>query len=132
MAITPFLCKSDAPIVLFVALVHFMYEQGTPDMPLKENGTYYSEYGFSQLVETMAWFLRSRQLKHIRANPYLGIQLGESMDRRRGKHMIVYMTFIRDNLPVTEFYAPLTVEQCDAASLQTILLMHLETTGIDC
>ncbi|CAI7736231.1 unnamed protein product [Closterium sp. NIES-53] len=41
------------------------------------------------------------------------------------------MTFLRDNLPVTEFYALLTVEQCDAASLQTILLTHLETTGIN-
>ncbi|CAI7921519.1 unnamed protein product [Closterium sp. NIES-54] len=132
MAIALFICKSDAPIVLFVALVHFMSKQGTLDMPLKkENGTYYSEYGFAQLVETMAWFLRSRQLKHIRASPYLGIQLDESTDRRRGKHMIVYMAFLRDNLPVMEFYALLTVEQCDAASLQTILLMHLETTGID-
>ncbi|CAI5516875.1 unnamed protein product [Closterium sp. Naga37s-1] len=43
MAIALFICKSDAPIVLFVALVQFMAEQGTPDMPLKENGTYYSE-----------------------------------------------------------------------------------------
>ncbi|CAI7872664.1 unnamed protein product [Closterium sp. NIES-54] len=45
--------------------------------------------------------------------------------------MIVYMTFLRDNLPVTEFYTLLTVKQCDAASLQTIMLTHLETTGID-
>ncbi|CAI7872666.1 unnamed protein product [Closterium sp. NIES-54] len=44
MAMALFICKSDAPIVLFVALVHFMAEQGTPDMPLKkENGMYYSE-----------------------------------------------------------------------------------------
>ncbi|CAI7750546.1 unnamed protein product [Closterium sp. NIES-54] len=132
MAIALFICKSGAHIVLFVALVHFMAKQGTPDMPLKkENGTYYSEYGFAQLVETMAWFLRSRQLKHIRASPYLGIQLDKSTDRRRGKHMIVYMTFLHDNLPVMEFYVLLTVEQCDTASLQTILLTHLETMGID-
>ncbi|CAI5529353.1 unnamed protein product [Closterium sp. Naga37s-1] len=39
MAIMLFICKSDAPIVLFVALVQFMAEQGTPDLPLKENGT---------------------------------------------------------------------------------------------
>ncbi|CAI7751332.1 unnamed protein product [Closterium sp. NIES-54] len=45
--------------------------------------------------------------------------------------MIVYMTFLHDNLPDTEFYALLIVEQCDAASLHTILLTHLETTGID-
>ncbi|CAI5519251.1 unnamed protein product [Closterium sp. Naga37s-1] len=43
MSIVLFICKSDAPIVLFVSLVQFMAEQGTPDMPLKENGTYYSE-----------------------------------------------------------------------------------------
>ncbi|CAI7887752.1 unnamed protein product [Closterium sp. NIES-54] len=131
MAITLFICNFDAPIVLFVALVHFMAEQGTPDMPLKENGAYYSEYGFAQIMETMAWFLRSRQLKHIRASPYLGIQLDESTDRRRRKHTIVYMMFLHDNLPVTGFYALLIVEQSDTALLQTILLTHLETMGID-
>ncbi|CAI5489505.1 unnamed protein product [Closterium sp. Naga37s-1] len=43
MSIVLFICKSDAPIVLFVSLVQFMAEQGTPDLPLKENRTYYSE-----------------------------------------------------------------------------------------
>ncbi|CAI7903808.1 unnamed protein product [Closterium sp. NIES-53] len=79
----------------------------------------------------MVCYLKSRQLKHIRDSPYLGIQLDESIDRRRGKHMIVYFTFMRDNAPVTEFFALLSVEQCDAASLTTVLLTHLESTGID-
>ncbi|CAI7850540.1 unnamed protein product [Closterium sp. NIES-53] len=57
-------------------------------------------------------------MKHIWDSSYLGIQLDESTDRRRGKHLIVYMSFLCSNTPVTEFYAHLTLEQCDAATLQ--------------
>ncbi|CAI7749545.1 unnamed protein product [Closterium sp. NIES-53] len=88
-------------------------------------------YGFAQLVETLVIYLRAQQMKHIRESPYLGIQLDESTDRRRGKHLIVYLSFLRSNTPVTEFFAHLTVEQCDAGSLQAVLLTHLESTGLD-
>ncbi|CAI7757496.1 unnamed protein product, partial [Closterium sp. NIES-54] len=122
---------SDSPIVLFVTLVQFMAEMGTPDMPLKDPGTYYSAYGFAQLVETLVIYLRAQQMKRIWESPYLGIQLDESTDRRRGKHLIVYLSFLRSNTPVTEFFAHLTVEQCDAGSLQAVLLTQLESTGLD-
>ncbi|CAI7893861.1 unnamed protein product [Closterium sp. NIES-54] len=126
-----FICRSDSPIVLFVTLVQFMAEMGTPDMPLKDPGTYYSEYRFAQLVEMLVIYLRAQQMKHIRESPYLGIQLDESTDHRRGKHLIVYLSFLRSNTPLTEFFAHQTVEQCDAGSLQAVLLTHLESTGLD-
>ncbi|CAI7892280.1 unnamed protein product [Closterium sp. NIES-54] len=131
LATVIFICRSDSPIVLFVTLIQFMAEMGMPDMPLKDPGTYYSEYGFAQLVETLVIYLRAQQMKHIRESPYLGIQLDESTDRRRGKHLIVYLSFLRSNTPVTEFFAHLTVEQCDARSLQAVLLTHLESTSLD-
>ncbi|CAI7883681.1 unnamed protein product [Closterium sp. NIES-53] len=131
MATVIFICRSDSPIVLFVTLVQFMAEMGTPDMPLKDPDTYYSEYGFAQLVETLVIHLCAQQMKHIRESPYLGIQLDESTDRRRGKYLIVYLSFLRSNTPVIQFFAHLTVEQCDAGSLQAVLLTHLESTGLD-
>ncbi|CAI7788895.1 unnamed protein product [Closterium sp. NIES-53] len=131
LATVIFICRSDSPIVLFVTLVQFMAEMGTPDMPLKDPGTYYSEYRFAQLVEMLVIYLRAQQMKHIRESPYLGIQLDKSTDRRRGKHLIVYLSFLRSNTPVTEFFAHLTVEQCDARSLQAVLLTHLESTSLD-
>ncbi|CAI7787766.1 unnamed protein product [Closterium sp. NIES-53] len=70
-------------------------------------------------------------MKHIRESSYLGIQLDESTDRRHGKHLIVYLSFLRSNTLVTDFFAHLTVEQCDARSLQAVLLTHLESTGLD-
>ncbi|CAI7881260.1 unnamed protein product [Closterium sp. NIES-54] len=100
-------------------------------MPLKDPSTYYSEYGFAQLVETLVIYLRAQQMKHIRESSYLGIQLDESTDRRHGKHLIVYLSFLRSNTLVTDFFAHLTVEQCDARSLQAVLLTHLESTGLD-
>ncbi|CAI7884582.1 unnamed protein product [Closterium sp. NIES-53] len=70
-------------------------------------------------------------LKHILSSPFLGVTCDESTDRCRGKHMIIFATFIRDNHIVTEFLALLTVEKCDAASLLSVFLSHLQALGID-
>ncbi|CAI7836862.1 unnamed protein product [Closterium sp. NIES-53] len=48
-----------------------------------------------------------------------------------GKHLILYVTFIRDDSVVTEFMALLTVEKADAASLLSLLLSHVQAVGID-
>ncbi|GJP56069.1 hypothetical protein CLOM_g15133 [Closterium sp. NIES-68] len=55
----------------------------------------------------------------------------ESTDRTRGKHLILFATFLKKRKVVTEFLALLTVDKCDAASLQAIILSHLETLGVD-
>ncbi|CAI7781041.1 unnamed protein product [Closterium sp. NIES-53] len=70
-------------------------------------------------------------LKHILSSPFLGVTCDESTDRCRGKHLIIFATFIRENRVVTEFLALLTVEKGDAASLLSVFLPHLQALGID-
>ncbi|CAI7915917.1 unnamed protein product, partial [Closterium sp. NIES-53] len=48
-----------------------------------------------------------------------------------GKHLILFITFVRDFKVVTEFMALLTVEKADAASLLGVLLSHLLAVGVD-
>ncbi|CAI7750856.1 unnamed protein product [Closterium sp. NIES-53] len=126
-----FLCKSDTPIVMFMTLVQFMAEMGTPEMPAKDQGTYCSTYSFKQLVEALVCYLKAKQMQHISLSPYVGLQLDESTDRRRGKHMIVYATFLRGTVVVTEFFANLSIEKCDAGSLEAVLLTHLAACGLE-
>ncbi|GJP47308.1 hypothetical protein CLOM_g6520 [Closterium sp. NIES-68] len=57
--------------------------------------------------------------------------LDESTDRCRGKHLIVYAHFIRDNRLVCEYLALLTVDKADASSLLALLLTHLNAFGVD-
>ncbi|GJP70392.1 hypothetical protein CLOP_g1340 [Closterium sp. NIES-67] len=57
--------------------------------------------------------------------------LDESTDRCRGKHLIVYAHFIRDNRLVCEYLALLTVDKADASSLLALLLTHLNAIGVD-
>ncbi|CAI7729143.1 unnamed protein product [Closterium sp. NIES-53] len=83
------------------------------------------------MVETLVTYLRAKQMEHIRTSPFLGIQLDESTDRRWGKHMIVYLTFLREGAVTTEFFAHLTVDKGDAGSLIVTLLTHLESSGVD-
>ncbi|CAI7830801.1 unnamed protein product [Closterium sp. NIES-53] len=52
-------------------------------------------------------------------------------DRCSGKHLTLYVTFIRDDSVVAGFMALLTVEKADAASLLSLLLSHVQAVGID-
>ncbi|GJP32803.1 hypothetical protein CLOM_g17407 [Closterium sp. NIES-68] len=72
-----------------------------------------------------------RLMDHIRARPYLGLSCDESTDRCRGKHLIVYATFVKNGVVVTEFLTLLTVDRADAASLLALLLSYLGAIGID-
>ncbi|GJP53769.1 hypothetical protein CLOM_g12912 [Closterium sp. NIES-68] len=131
MIVVLWICKSDASIAMFVSLVRLLYDLRTPHIPEKSPGSYQSEYGFKQITEALVVYLRAQQMKHIQQSPFVGIQLDESTDRRRGKHMIVYLTFLKNAKVVTEFFGHLTVERCDATSLLTLLLDHLEATAVD-
>ncbi|CAI7883960.1 unnamed protein product [Closterium sp. NIES-54] len=88
-------------------------------------------YGFGQLTQAIATWLHTTQLQHLLTSPYNGITRDESADRCRGKHMIIFATFIRENRVVTEFLALLSVEKCDAASLLYVFVSHLQALGIE-
>ncbi|CAI7788425.1 unnamed protein product [Closterium sp. NIES-53] len=45
--------------------------------------------------------------------------------------MIVYATFLRGTVVVTEFFANLSVEKCDAGSLEAVLLTHLAACSLE-
>ncbi|GJP61205.1 hypothetical protein CLOP_g18394 [Closterium sp. NIES-67] len=96
MIVVLWICKSDASIAMFVSLVRLLYDLRTPHIPEKSPGSYQSEYGFKQITEALVVYLRAQQMKHIQQSPFVGIQLDESTDRRRGKHMIVYLTFLKN------------------------------------
>ncbi|CAI7872315.1 unnamed protein product, partial [Closterium sp. NIES-54] len=117
------LCKCDAPISMYPRLMRHLAEQDTPDIP--------RQYGFQQMVHCLSTYLTNAQMDHINSSPFQGLQCDESTDRTRGKHMIVYLTFIMDRRVVTEFFTLLTVEKCDAASLFEVLMNHLRSAGID-
>ncbi|CAI7779195.1 unnamed protein product [Closterium sp. NIES-53] len=126
-----FLCKCDAPISMYPRLMRHLAEQDTPDIPRQSYGVYLTRYGFQQMVHCLSTYLTNAQMDHINSSPFLGLQCDESTDRTRGKHMIVYLTFIMDRRVVTEFFTLLTVEKCDAASLFEVLMNHLRSAGVD-
>ncbi|CAI7782785.1 unnamed protein product [Closterium sp. NIES-53] len=88
-------------------------------------------YGFGELTQSTATWLQTTQLEHVLSSPFIGISLDESTDRCSAKHLILYMTFIRNCKLVTEFMQLITVDKADAASLLTLLLSHLQAVGVD-
>ncbi|CAI7851565.1 unnamed protein product [Closterium sp. NIES-54] len=88
-------------------------------------------YGFGELTQATATWLQTTQLQHVLSSPFVGISIDESTNRCSGKHLILFITFVRDFKVVTEFMALLTVEKADAASLVGILLSHLLAVGVD-
>ncbi|CAI7744168.1 unnamed protein product, partial [Closterium sp. NIES-54] len=76
-------------------------------------------------------YLRARQDVWLQSSPFIGVTCDESTDRVRGKHQIVFATFLRDSRVVTEYIGLLTVEQFDGASLLSLLLTLLDSLGVD-
>ncbi|CAI7919994.1 unnamed protein product, partial [Closterium sp. NIES-53] len=128
---TVYICKSEAPITSYVGTIKFIDELGVSNLPLDSKGNYFSEYGFRELLDAAAKYTRQEQLNQIEASPYISIQLDESTDKARGKHMIVYVHFMKEGASVCEFLTLLTVDKCDTASLVDVLLTHLDAVGID-
>ncbi|CAI7890758.1 unnamed protein product [Closterium sp. NIES-54] len=126
-----FICDHDAPIAMFPKLVAFSAEEGVADIPLQSYGVYITQYGFNEMAGAMAKYQRSQQLQHLLASPFIGLTFDESTNRARGKHLIVFATFLKNGVAVTEFLALLTVQKCDASSLFTVLMSHLDSVGVD-
>ncbi|CAI7773501.1 unnamed protein product [Closterium sp. NIES-53] len=121
----------DAPMGLWVKLVRYLAEKGVKGFPKKGYGTYYTTYGFGELTQATTTWLQTTQIAQVLASPFVGISVDESTNRCSGKHLILYVTFIRDDSVVTEFMALLTVEKADAVSLLSVLLSHVQAVGID-
>ncbi|CAI7870373.1 unnamed protein product [Closterium sp. NIES-53] len=126
-----FISRSDAPMGMWVKLVRHLSEKGVQGFPKRGYGTYYTTYGFGELTQATATWLQTTHLQHVLTSPFVGISIDESTDRCSGKHLILFITFVRDFKVVTEFMALLTVEKADAASLLGVLLSHLLAVGVD-
>ncbi|GJP68053.1 hypothetical protein CLOP_g24807 [Closterium sp. NIES-67] len=126
-----FNCQSNEPMEAWVRLVKYLAKRGVHGFPKKAYGSYYSAYGFGEFTQATTTWLGTTQMDHIRARPYLGLSCDESTDRCRGKHLIVYATFVKNGVVVTEFLTLLTVDRADAASLLALLLSYLGAIGID-
>ncbi|CAI7751533.1 unnamed protein product [Closterium sp. NIES-54] len=83
------------------------------------------------MVKAMCTYQQQQQLMYIHASPWIGISCDESIDWSRGKHLVVFATFMKERAVVTEFLALLTIHKCNVGSLFAVLLSHLDNIGID-
>ncbi|CAI7819368.1 unnamed protein product [Closterium sp. NIES-54] len=126
-----FVSDCDAPMGTWVKLVHYLARKGVQGFPKKGYGTYYTMYGYGQLTQSLATWLQTTQLEHILRSPFIGIAIDESTDRVRGKDLILYATFFRESVVVTEFMQLIMVEKAYASTLLSLLLSHLQAVGVD-
>ncbi|CAI7866817.1 unnamed protein product [Closterium sp. NIES-53] len=126
-----FVSDYDAPMGTWVKLVQYLARKGVQGCPKKGYGTYYITYGYGELTQSLATWLQTTQLEHILRSPFISIAIDESTDRVRGKHLILYATFVRESVVATEFMQLITVEKADASTLLSLLLSHLQAVGVD-
>ncbi|CAI7849458.1 unnamed protein product [Closterium sp. NIES-54] len=96
-----FVCDEDAPIAMFPRLVDFLANEGISDIPQQTYGVYITQYGFTEMVKAMCMYQQQQQLMYIHASPWIGISCDESTDRSRGKHLVVFATFMKERAVVT-------------------------------
>ncbi|CAI7850405.1 unnamed protein product [Closterium sp. NIES-54] len=126
-----FVCDEDAQIAMFPRLVEFLAKEGISDIPQQTYGVYITQYGFTEMVKAMCTYQQQQQRMYIHASPWIGISYDESIDWSRGKHLMVFATFMKERAVVTEFLTLLTIHKCDEGSLFAVLLSHLDNIGID-
>ncbi|CAI7793337.1 unnamed protein product, partial [Closterium sp. NIES-53] len=123
--------QKDAPVVLYPDLARFIAMQGCPDMVNYEAyGRYYSRYAFGEFTEVLAQHLSDQQLQDIKTSAWYGLSFDESTDRARGKHLIIYITFERNEEVVNQFFGHLTLEKCDAVSIYNAILSFLHSKDL--
>ncbi|CAI7766140.1 unnamed protein product [Closterium sp. NIES-53] len=135
--IAMFVCKADAPIAMFVPLCRFLAKEGLPDLPPNGGyGAYYTEYvnrpyGFKESLRATSACLQETQRLHLLESPWMSLSLDESTDRIHGKHLIIYVTYLKNRAVVNEFLTLITVDRADAASLSSAVVQYLTDIGVD-
>ncbi|GJP45434.1 hypothetical protein CLOM_g4827 [Closterium sp. NIES-68] len=122
---------TNKPMETWITFARYLASRFYKNVPEEGYGTYLNSYGFGEFTQATATWLQTTQLEHLLRSPFIGLSLDESTDRCRGKHMIVFATFLRERRVVTEYLALLTVDKADAASLLALLLSHLQAIGVD-
>ncbi|CAI7814073.1 unnamed protein product [Closterium sp. NIES-54] len=130
--IAMFVCKADAPIAMFVPLCWFLAKEGLPDLPPNGGyGAYYTDYGFKESLRATSACLQETQRLHLLESPWMSLSLDESTDRIHGKHLIIYVTYLKNRAVVNEFLTLITVDRADAASLSSAVVQYLTGIGVD-
>ncbi|CAI7761987.1 unnamed protein product, partial [Closterium sp. NIES-54] len=130
--IAMFVCKADAPIAMFVPLCWFLAKEGLPDLPPNGGyGAYYTDYGFKESLPATSACLQETQRLHFLESPWMSLSLDESTDRIHGKHLIIYVTYLKNRAVVNEFLTLITVDRADAASLSSAVVQYLTGIGVD-
>ncbi|CAI7753253.1 unnamed protein product [Closterium sp. NIES-53] len=135
--IAMFVCKADAPIAMFVPLCWFLAKEGLPDLPPNGGyGAYYTEYvncpyGFKESLRATSAYLQETQRLHLLESPWMSLSLDKSTDRIHSKHLIIYVTYLKNRAVVNDFLTLITVDRTDAASLSFAVVHYLTGIGVD-
>ncbi|CAI7816421.1 unnamed protein product [Closterium sp. NIES-54] len=90
----------------------------------------HGRYAFGEFTEVLAQHLSDQQLQDIKMSAWYGLSFDESTDRARSKHLIIYITFERNEEVVNQFFGHLTLEKCDAVSIYNAILSFLHSKDL--
>ncbi|CAI7806763.1 unnamed protein product [Closterium sp. NIES-53] len=122
---------------MFVPLCWFLAKEGLPDLPPNGGyGAYYTEYvncpyGFKESLRATSTCLQETQWLHLLESPWMSLSLDESTDHIHGKHLIIYVTYLKNRAVVNEFLTLITENRADAASLSSAVVQYLTGIGVD-
>ncbi|CAI7850830.1 unnamed protein product [Closterium sp. NIES-54] len=88
-------------------------------------------YGFKESLRVTSACLQETQRLHLLESPWMSLSLDESTDRIHGKHLIIYVTYLKNRAVVNEFLTLVTVDRADAASLSSAVVQYLTGIGVD-
>lgn len=122
----------NLPLEKYPSFVKFQSYLGTPNMPTSFN---YSTYvnpvsGREFLLAIRSYFYLELKL-NIQNSPFFSILTDESTDRTLEKHLIVYISFLKDNKLETRFVGLLHVDKGDAETIFKTLMNFISEWELD-
>ncbi|CAI7916321.1 unnamed protein product [Closterium sp. NIES-54] len=106
-------------------------ESEARSLAAKEKQVTLTSYGFKESLRATSAYLQETQRLHLLESPWMSLSLDESTDRIHGKHLIIYVTYLKKRAVVNEFLTLITVDRADTASLSSTVVQYLTGIGVD-
>ncbi|MCO5603035.1 hypothetical protein L7F22_057178 [Adiantum nelumboides] len=123
-----FVAKNYLLYTKYVPTLELLRECNTPNIP--EN-MYNNDKACASFVHYIGKGLEVEYLAHARRSPFFGLMVDESTDISIEEHMIVYVSYIKDNEPKISFLYLLEVDDRTSDGLFASLKKLLVDFGLD-
>lgn len=122
-----FVAKENLPIDKFQAVNDLTKLNGA----IITNKLYQEDNACSEFIQIMSELLEDEVVTELKSSPAVGIMVDESTDLSTQKHLILYVSYLKEGKLKTVFGKLINLSSATAVSITAQLTAYLQSVGID-